>query len=396
MYYPPGAFVYLAALAKEQLTIPVFCIGRINDPVMAEQILENRQADMIGMTRANICDPELPNKAREGRLDEIRHCIACNEGCWGHVEKLQPITCALNPAVGREEYWGDIPQSASPRRVAVVGGGPAGCEAARVAATAGHSVTLFEASEGLGGQANVASRAPGRTDFAEIGRYFSVELKRLGVDLRLGRTAAASDVLALNPDLVVVATGGTPRVPDNLPGVDGPNVVQAWDVLNGDAAVGQSVVILDDENHVQGLNVAELLASQGKDVELVTREFEVAAHAEPNTRMATLRRVAALGVKVSPTMWAREIQPGSITLAHFYGANEETRPVDTVVLACNVSPSCKLGTELKEKHPDVRLIGDCNGPRRLETAIFEGHLAARSLDGIIPPPNILYAMPLRR
>ncbi len=275
MYYPSGAFVYLAAMAKEVLDIPVVCIGRINDPVMAEQILQDGQADLIGMTRANICDPELPNKALEGRLDEIRHCIACNEGCWGHIERQLPITCAINPTVGREEVWGSSPRTASPKRVVIVGGGPAGCEAARVAAEAGHRVTLFEKDGALGGQTAIAARGPGRTDFAEVGRYYSVELARLGVDLRLGQKASAADVLALSPDDVFVATGGRPRVPEHIAGVDGPNVVQAWDVLNGTAETGQRVIVLDDELHVQGLNVAEALAAEGKQVEVVTRAFEV-------------------------------------------------------------------------------------------------------------------------
>lgn len=398
MYYPNGAFVYLAAMAKEVLDIPVICIGRINDPVMAEQILENRQADLVGMTRANLCDPDLPNKSRDGRADEIRHCIACNEGCWGHVEKAQPITCAINPTAGREEYWGDIRRTSSPRRVAIVGGGPAGCEAARVAATAGHRVTLFEAGPELGGQTVIASKAPGRVDFAEVGRYFTVELKRLGVDVRLNARASVDDVLAGGPDAVFVATGGTPRVPEGIEGIEQSHVVQAWDVLEGKAATGDTVVVLDDEHHVQGSNVAELLASQGKQVTLVTREFQPAAHAEPNTRMATLRRLDAAGVTVRTTTWARSVDAGSVTLYHFYSAEEETVPADSVVTACNIIPETGLARELRARHPDVKTIGDCNGPRRLELSTFEGHYAARMLDNDAPPlPQILaQSMPLRR
>ena len=394
MYYPGGAFVYLAAMAKEVLDIPVFCIGRINDPVMAEQILENRQADMVGMTRANICDPELPNKAREGRVDEIRHCLGCNEGCWGHVEKSQPITCAFNPVIGREESWGETRRTTNPRRLVIIGGGPSGCEAARVAAGAGHQVTLFERGESLGGQTNIAARGPGRTDFAEVGRYFSVELRRLGVDVRVNTDATAEAVLGLNPDEIFIATGGRPRVPDHIEGIGRPNVVQAWDVFNGTAECGQRVVVLDDDFHIQGLNVAELLAAQGKDVEVVTREFEVGPHIEPNTRMATLRRVNELGVRLSPTTWAREIGADHIVLYHFYSLNEETRPVDTVVLACNVVSETGLGEELAERHPRVRFIGDAAGPGLLERATYTGHLAARSLEGA--PTELLLNAPMRR
>ncbi len=395
MYYPGGSFVYLSAMAKEVLDIPVVCIGRINDPVMAEQILESRQADMVGMTRANICDPELPNKAREGRLDEIRHCLGCNEGCWGHIERQSPITCAINPTVGREEFWGTIDRMPAAKRVVVVGGGPAGCEAARVAANAGHAVTLFDAGTELGGQTLIAAKAPGRTDFGEVGRYYTVELTRLGVDLRLGKRVAASDVLALNPDEIVVSTGGTPRKPDHIAGVDGPNVVQAWDVLSGEAETGQSVVILDDEHHVQGMGVAEMLASQGKDVQLVTRELEPGKHAEPITRLATLRRVRAMGITLSPTTWARSIRLGSITLYDFATSEETERPVDTVVLACGINPENALARQLSSLHPHVQTAGDCNGGRRLENAVFEGHAAARALDG--PDTRLqMAAMVLRR
>ncbi len=381
MYYPGGSFVYLAAMAKEVLDIPVVCIGRINDPVMAEQILESRQADIVGMTRANLCDPELPNKAREGRVDEIRHCLGCNEGCWGHIEKAQAITCAINPTAGRELHWGDYRRTTRPRRLVIVGGGPAGCEAARVAALSGHTVTLFEAESELGGQTVIAAKGPGRTDFAEVGRYFTVELGRLGVDVRLNTRASAADVLGLNPDDIFVATGGRPLVPAHVEGVGGANVVQAWDVLNGTALVGDSVVILDDEHHIQGLNVAELLATQGKQVEVVTRELEVGKHAEPITRTSTLRRVHTLGVKLSPTTWAKAITPDSITLYNIFSSIEVTRPVDTVVLCCNIAPDTATYRELAEKHASVRPIGDCTGPHRLEQATFDGHLAARSLDG---------------
>jgi len=385
MYYPSGAFVYLAAIAKEVVDIPVVCIGRINDPVMAEQVLQDNQADMVGMTRANICDSELPNKSFEGRLDEIRHCIACNEGCWGHIERQMPITCAINPAVGREEYWGEVRQTEIAKRVVIVGGGPAGCEAARIAAMAGHNVTLFEKELALGGQANIAARGPGRVDFAEVGRYQTVELNRLGVDLRLGQEARASDILSLKPDEVFVATGGRPRVPEHIIGIDGPNVVQAWDVLNGTAATGERVIVLDEEHHIQALNVAELLASQGKHVEVVTHQFEPGALMEPITRIATMRRISALSILVRVNTWAKEIGPDFVDLFDFYTSKVERVPADSVVLACSIIPETGLAADLRSDHTNVRTIGDCNGYRRLEQSVFEGHLAARSLDGPVDP-----------
>ncbi len=395
-YYPNGAFVYLSAMAKEVLDIPVFCIGRINDPVMAEQILADRQADMVGMTRANICDPELPRKAREGRLDEIRHCIGCNEGCWGHVETLRPINCAFNPSVGREEYWGDVQPAASPKRLAVVGGGPAGCEAARVAAMAGHRVNLFEAGSELGGQSLIAAKAPGRSDWGEIGRYFTAELARLGVDVRLNTRASAGDVTALSPDHVIIATGGSPRVPDGIDGIDLPHVVQAWDVLNGLPVVGDRVLVLDDEHHIQAASVAEYLAAQGKDVEIITREFQLGPNMEPNTRMATLRRLDAAGIRISPTTWVRAIGHGTAQLYHFYSEQERDDTFDAVVMACGLVPETALARDLAAGGITARVIGDCAGPRRFEMATFEGHLAAREIDGNVPRDRPLISMPIRR
>jgi len=216
------------------------------------------------------------------------------------------------------------------------------------------------------------------------------------VDIHLGRRVTAADVLAIEPDNIIVATGGTPRLPDGIEGLDQPHVVQAWDVLEGKVSTGQRVLVIDDEQHIQGCNVAELLASQGKDVELITREFQVGAHMEPNTRMATLRRVDSCGVTLSPTTWVRTIAPGSVTLYHFYSQQEREEPFDTVVLACGVNPETRLYRELSEHHLAVRAIGDCDGPRRLEMATFEGHLAARELDGDVPTDRPLVSMPIRR
>jgi len=242
MYIEPGSFVYLATGIKEVVDLPVFCIGRINDPAMAEEIVATGRADMVGMTRANIADPELANKARTGRPDEIRRCIACSDGCWGRIEHPEGITCSINASVGREKEM-EIIAATVKKRVMVIGGGLAGMEAARVAALRGHSVSIHDRGQRLGGQLLIASRAPGREEMAEPVRYFERQFDLLGVDVRLGSDVTPEMVVDENPNAIIMATGGAPDTL-SVPGADGPNVVQARDVLAGLEETGQKVVIV--------------------------------------------------------------------------------------------------------------------------------------------------------
>jgi 2,4-dienoyl-CoA reductase-like NADH-dependent reductase (Old Yellow Enzyme family) len=201
MYFPLGCFVHLAAGVKEVVSLPVICHGRINDPVQAETILANNQADLVGMARALICDPEWPNKAREGRVDEIRKCIACVQSCDGHFLKRMPITCTLNPEAGREKELATIVPAATKKKVMVIGGGAAGLEAARVAALRGHQVTLYEKGKELGGQLNIAAKIPKREDFAEVPRYYTYQMKHLGVEVVLETMVTAEMVRRGTPTL---------------------------------------------------------------------------------------------------------------------------------------------------------------------------------------------------
>ncbi|KKK46960.1 hypothetical protein LCGC14_3160020, partial [marine sediment metagenome] len=212
MAFPPGFIVHLAAAIKQAVELPVFCVGRITDPLQAEKILEENQADVVGMTRALIADPELPIKAREGRLDDIRHCTGCMY-CVGRLYVNQPLACIHNPAAGRESWlgMGTLKRTESPKQVTVIGGGPAGLKAAEVAASRGHRVTLFERSSELGGQVRLAARAPTRADIEEVVRHLIVQCGRLGVELKTGVAVSADDVAAGGADAVVVATGCRPK-----------------------------------------------------------------------------------------------------------------------------------------------------------------------------------------
>ena len=219
-YHAPGEFVERPAGIKELVSLPVIGIGRINNPALAEEVLAQGKMDLVGMVRELIADPHFPNKARTGRVEDIRTCLACNQSCVGrHVMDL-PITCIYNPVTGHEKIWADPGPAPVKKKVVVVGGGPAGMEAARVAAERGHQVVLFERSERLGGQVKLVMKTPMRESFEEIIRFGEKQLPKLGVEVRLGVEASADTILAENPQAVVVATGSEPYLPE-IPGLKG-------------------------------------------------------------------------------------------------------------------------------------------------------------------------------
>src|SRR5262245_37981796 len=231
MAYPVGLYVPLAAAIKAAVPhMVILHATRIVDPVHADQILAGGGIDMVGMTRALIADPDLPRKARDGRLDDIRTCVGANEGCIDRIYQGKPVTCIQNPGAGRETELAEPARAESSRQVVIVGAGVAGLEAARVSALRGHRVILFERESEVGGQVLVASRAPARAEYAGIARFLARQVARLPVDCRLGVEADVDLVLAESPDVVIVATGSHPHVP-SLPGLDGKHVVTDRDVL---------------------------------------------------------------------------------------------------------------------------------------------------------------------
>jgi 2,4-dienoyl-CoA reductase (NADPH2) len=371
MYIPPGRFVYLASAIKEMVDLPVFCIGRINDPIMAEDILAKNQADIVGMTRANICDPELPNKAREGRLDEIRRCIACNEGCWGRITVGQPITCAINPSVGREKETEIIPASVK-KKVMVIGGGIAGMEAARVAALRGHSVSLYEKDEELGGQLQIAAKSPSRHDMAEPVRFYEIQFKKLGVDVHLNTTVDEETVRRENPDAVIMATGGVPGVPP-VAGVGAPNVVQARDVLTGKAETGDNVVIYATEQGMEGLTTADFLAERGKKVELCIPYPTIASKVEMITGMMLLPRLYGKGVTISILSVVRSFENNTVVTFNPFSMQERRiEGVDTLVLATGSKANDGLWKALQGQVKEIYGAGQCVAPRKMLESTLDG------------------------
>ncbi|MBI2831472.1 MAG: FAD-dependent oxidoreductase [Chloroflexi bacterium] len=394
MSIPPGLYLHLAAGIKEVVqSIPVFCIGpRITDPVMAEQILANGQADMVGMVRALICDPELPNKAREGRLDDIRRCMGCCQGCSQKQHSNLPVGCVQTPATGREKRLGigTLKPAEKSKKVVIIGGGPAGLKAAEISARQGHKVVLFEREPELGGQVRLAAKTPTREEFGEVIRYLSYQVKRLGVDIKPGVEANLDTVRAEKPDAVIVATGikaapytawsHTQRLEQSIPGADGKNVVSGWDVLNEKAQAGQKVVVLDDEGHQRGISVAQWLADKGKEVHLVTHHPTIGMRIYHGSDPYFRKRLAEKGIKVTVNAEIKEIAGNAAIFKDTAtGAEKRIEGVDTVVWMLCEKPDDDLYFKLKGQFPDVRRIGDCVAPRFVEYAIWEGEDVGRAL-----------------
>ncbi len=378
MYFPLGCFVHLAVGVKEVVNIPVICHGRINDPVQAEQILENNQADFIGMARALICDPEWPKKAKEGRLDEIRKCIGCNQACLGYYQKNWPISCTLNPEAGREGRLSIVPATKI-KRVMVIGGGGAGLEAARVAALRGHQVTLYEKEDALGGQLNIASRIPGRLDFAEAVRYYSNQMKLLGVEVELRTAVTPELVREKNPDAVIVATGSVEILP-SIKTDQSANLVTVREVLGRKRRSGQKVVIIADEHHEEALGTAEFLADKGKKVEVLIRTLYAGGELDATTLAIVYTRLAKKGVVITPLTRIKEIRENTVVAGHVLSGDEKRiEGVDTVVYAHIGKSDNALYRALKGEIKELYDIGHCHSPRKLQDSIWDAARAARKL-----------------
>ncbi len=382
MHFPFAPFVYLAAGIKQVVPdIPVFTVARIIDPHQANQIIADHQADMIGMTRATICDPELPNKAKEGLEEEIRNCIGCNQGCVGRMHNGFALSCLQNPTVGKEKELGlgKLTRAADSKKVVVIGGGPAGMEAARVAKMRGHQVVLMEKEPELGGQVRAAANVPCRQEFGGISRYLSMELSRLGVDVRLNTTATEEAVLNEQPDAVIIATGSEPVVPQ-FTGFGDVQVTTAKDVALGNVEPGDRVLVLDEDGHYRATSIAEHLASMGKTVEIITPRAMEGAEIVQISWITQHQRLRNLGVAITTGAKISSVNGKTVTLEDVYSGEQwQVEDVDTVVIAGQREAADELVPALKGKVSELYSAGDCVAPRHALEAIREGHLLGRKI-----------------
>jgi mycofactocin system FadH/OYE family oxidoreductase 2 len=380
MHFPLGLTLHLSQGIKEAVKIPVFANNRINTPQLAEEILTSGKADIVGLVRALICDPNFPQKAKEGKSEEIFICVSDNQGCIGRVNQSKTIGCIQNPSVGLEKKAEkELLQSIPKKKVMVVGGGPAGMEAARVAAMRGHEVTLYEKEPELGGQINIAKKGAGRENIGLIVSNLMVQLKKWGVQIEPGVEVTEEFVIKNNPDVVIIATGSVPKE-NPFPGrYSSTRVLNVWQVLRGEAAIGERVLLIDGDGHHKATSTAEFLADQGRKVDIITDALFVGVELGPigdlyNSRQRLLQK----GITFTSDMRVQEINGTTVKAVNIY-SNEVFvyEGYDTIVAVSANRPNQDLYLRLKGKVRELHRIGDCVAPRKIDMAIWEGNKVGR-------------------
>ena len=387
MHIPRGYAVHLAAGVKAVVSIPVFAAGRIIDTAQAERILAEGQADGVEMIRALIADPRLPLLSQHGRAADVRPCISCNQGCQVRNVMNAALACNVNPDVIGTSVGTRLNASApvshvnadesgrdQSRPYIVVGGGPAGMEAARTLALRGRHVVLYEREQSLDGTVALAAKAPGRGELQLITDYLQRELARLDVEIHTGVEVTADMLVEQGAQVVIVATGaqsGCGLLP--IPGRDLPFVTDVRRTLRGEAVAGQRVVIIDESGSHGVYSVAELLAEKGHVVEILTGDWYV-GHDLTATHdiVPWMQRVMALGVIFTPHTDIVRIESGQVIVSDRFAAGERAIATDAVVLGVYEQPAQQLYLALKGRVPRLFRAGDCVAPRRIEHAILEG------------------------
>lgn len=376
---PQAPNASLAERIKRKAGVPIICVGRIHHPWVAEELVREGKADMVAMGRALLADPELPRKASLGKGDEIAPCVG-DSVCLVAVQMEQKIRCLINPAAGREEEMPFSPATA-PKKVLVIGGGPAGMEAARVAALRGHQVTLMEKTSKLGGQLLLASFPPMKQEYTCLIQYLANEVKRAGVRVELNRKVDAATIISFQPQKIIIATGAVPWVPEDIPGINQEHVITAWDVLAGRTIVGPKVVIVGGGK--VGCETADFIAHpvddltpQANRVTIVEMLENVALDEKSIARSLLIQRLKEKGVEIILGAKVTEILPDGVKYLK-EGREETLRGKDHVVLAMGAKP--ENGLSGKVDGIPTYIIGDAKNPRSALEAITEGWEVGRKI-----------------
>ncbi len=379
-FYKTGQWADMAGSFKQGLTVPVIHTGLVKDPVVAARIIGAGQADMVGIARGFIADADILTKAKQGRVADIRPCVGCNDCISRRYNENLPFGCAVNPHTVNE-IDGPWPVAAVKKRLLVVGGGPAGMELAALARESGHDVALWEATGALGGQLAVAARAPDHGRYGEYLDWQRARLARLGVDIRLNRTATVENVLAETADMVAVATGAVGRRPSEIAGAQDARVLEAQDVLMERAVPGKRVLVVAMDDGLPPLALADFLSARGHEVTLI---YGTSAPAQTMGRYivgAPFGKLDAQGVKFRIMEQVMRIEPGVVTVRHSYSLVERTiTDVDSVVLSCGGVAQSALYDTLKDKRPGVHILGDAYAPRKLTFATRQAFALAKILN----------------
>jgi len=394
MHEPVGYELPTSIAIGEFATVPRLVSGRFRTLDEADQVISRGEADLVGMTRAHIADPAIVRKTVAGFPEQVRPCIGCNQGCLGGKAEVGHLGCTINVAVGEELRLSEdlIEKVESPRKILVVGGGPAGLEAARIAALRGHRVILAEAGPDLGGGIDIARRMPRRQAIGDIIDWQTSEVYRLGVEVRMSTYMDADDIVAEQADHVILATGSLPRLdgfqllaPNDVPaGLNLPHVATSYDLLTGSMRPepGCNAVVYDSTGHYEAIGVAEHLIEQGHNVTFVTGHRSFAPKMEISfTVEPALERMARLGrFRLMTRTKMLEITPDKVLVAPIYAAQQvEEIPAKFVAMITPNESNRDLTLELEQRGIAATTVGDARSPRFLRVAISEGHFAARVL-----------------
>jgi 2,4-dienoyl-CoA reductase (NADPH2) len=375
MHVPPGYALFIPSAFRKRVSLPVIGVGRFKDPLQAERALADGHCDLVGMVRAQIADPDLVNKTRFGRPEDIRLCLSCNQECVGRMGLNRWLGCIENPRAGKESQPLAPPGRA--KRVLVVGAGPAGLQAAATAAERGHKVVVYERDPRPGGQVLLAASIPGRAEFGDLIRNLLQACRRADVEIRLGVEMDVAKIADERAEAVIVATGSAPALPYWAPAdppAGAPKLADVRQVLDGSVQPKGRVIVVDELGFHQATSVAELLADRGCSVEVVTSGMVVGQDLGVTLDMEGWQmRASQKRIVQSTDRLVLGLEPGAAQLLHHPSGRSERREIEWIVLAVPNRPDDALYFALKQANFDVHRIGDCVAPRRAHAAVIEGH-----------------------